>query len=75
MQTNSMVPMASNAQINTQNVFRDKDLDGGFILRANTEVAGILHAAIKDKSADNAASVKLQDLAMNLLDGNKRCYG
>ena len=69
------MPLTSIPQINTQNVFRDKDLDAGFILRANAEVAAILHAANKGKSNDNAASAKLQDLALNLLDPNKRCYG
>ena len=54
-----MMPLTSIPQINTQNVFRDKDLDAGFILRANTEVAAILHAANKGKSNDNAASSKL----------------
>jgi len=67
--------LTSIPQINTQNVFRDKDLDAGFILRANTEVAAILHAANKGKSTDNIVSEKLQDLALNLLDANKRCYG
>ena len=62
-------------QINTENVFRDKDLDVGFILRASTEVAGILHAAIKDKSPDQAANAKLMDLALSLLDPKKRTYG
>ena len=63
--------------INTQNVFKDKDLDVGFILRANTDVAAILHTAIKDKPADEGrkANAKLQDLGLTLLDSNKRTYG
>ena len=58
-------------------MFRDKDLDVGFILRANTEVAAILHAAIKEKPMDDGrpASEKLQDFGLTLLDQNKRCYG
>ena len=63
------------SQINTENVFRDKDLDVGFILRANNEVAAILHAAIKDKNPDPTANDKLQDLALTLLDAKKRTYG
>jgi hypothetical protein len=31
-------------------VFRDKELDAGFILRANVDVAKILRDAINDKS-------------------------
>ncbi len=65
-----------NPQLNTSNVFRDQDLDVGFILRANTEVAAILHAATKDKNGDNqATAAKLQDLAITILDPNKRTYG
>ena len=58
-------------------MFRDKDLDVGFILRANTDVAAILHAAIKDKPTEDGrqASAKLQDFGLTLLDPNKRCYG
>ena len=37
-------------RINTDNVFRDKELDAGFILRANEEVSKVLKAAINDKS-------------------------
>eukprot|EP00353_Schmidingerella_taraikaensis_P006095 CAMPEP_0185568742 /NCGR_PEP_ID=MMETSP0434-20130131/1607_1 /TAXON_ID=626734 ORGANISM="Favella taraikaensis, Strain Fe Narragansett Bay" /NCGR_SAMPLE_ID=MMETSP0434 /ASSEMBLY_ACC=CAM_ASM_000379 /LENGTH=69 /DNA_ID=CAMNT_0028183345 /DNA_START=81 /DNA_END=290 /DNA_ORIENTATION=- len=47
----------------------------GFILRANQDVAQILHAAIKDKSGESQASTKLQDLGLTLLDANKRTYG
>lgn len=68
----------SNPQhINTQNVFRDKDLDVGFILRANTDVAAILHAAIKEKPGEDGrpAGSKLQDFGLTLLDSNKRTYG
>lgn len=36
-------------RINTENVFRDKELDVGFILRANEEVAKLLKGAINDK--------------------------
>ena len=37
-------------RINTDNVFRDKELDAGFILRANEEVSKVLKVAINDKS-------------------------
>ena len=52
-------------------------MDVGFILRANTDVAAILHAAIKDKPVAEGvqASSKLQDLGLTLLDQNKRTYG
>ena len=56
-------------------MFRDKDLDVGFILRANQEVAAVLHAAIKDKTGMGPASAKLQDFALTLLDAHKRTYG
>ena len=58
-------------------MFRDKDLDVGFILRANTDVAAILHAAIKEKPTEDGrpASEKMQDFGLTLLDQNKRCYG
>ena len=43
--------MPSNGgRINTDNVFRDKELDSGFILRANEEVSKVLKAATNDKS-------------------------
>ena len=60
-------------RINTDNVFRDKELDAGFILRANEEVSKVLKAAINDKSESQQQS--LQDLAITLYDPNKRCYG
>lgn len=63
------------SQTNTQKVFRDKELDSGFILRANSDVAGILHQATKSKNNDQELNAKLQDLALNMLDSNKRCYG
>lgn len=44
-------------RINTENVFRDKELDVGFILRANEEVAKLLKAAINDKGETMQASV------------------
>ena len=37
-------------RINTDNVFRDKELDVGFILRANEEVSKVLKLAINDKN-------------------------
>ena len=37
-------------RINTDNVFRDKELDVGFILRANEEVSKVLKLAINEKS-------------------------
>lgn len=57
-------------------MFRDKDLDVGFVLRANVEVASIIRAAIKEKPGEETqASAKLQDLALTLLCGHKRTYG
>ena len=47
----------------------------GFILRANQDVAQILHAAIKDKSGESQASQKLHDLSLTLLDPMKRTHG
>ena len=38
-------------------MFRDKDLDSGFILRANTEVAEVLRTATKDKSGEISVGV------------------
>ena len=64
-----------NTQISTDNVFRDKDLDVGFILRTNPDVAKIIHDAIKDKTGEAQASAKLQDLALTVLDEAKRTYG
>jgi hypothetical protein len=55
-------------KINTDNVFRDKELDQGFILRANEEVAKSLKLAISDERP-------VDDLDLQLLDSNKRCYG
>ena len=36
-------------RINTENVFRDKELDQGFVLRANEEVTKILKEVIDEK--------------------------
>jgi hypothetical protein len=33
-------------KINTENVFRDKELDQGFVLRANEEVSKVLKQVI-----------------------------
>jgi len=38
--------MNHSSRINTENVFRDKELDQGFILRANEEVAKHLKSII-----------------------------
>lgn len=40
----------SGGRINTDNVFRDKELDVGFILRANEEVSKVLKLAINDEA-------------------------
>jgi len=69
-------------------VFRDKELDKGFVLRANEEVAKLLQKVIKsDKSTskthkpetDNAASKEMNpvpsEFNLTLFDSNKRLYG
>ena len=61
---------SQSGRINTENVFRDKELDQGFILRANEEVAKTLKLAMKE---DGGRPVSEFDLT--LLDANKRCYG
>lgn len=38
-------------------------------------MAAILHAATKKSQFDAELTAKLQDLSLNLLDANKRCYG
>jgi TATA-binding protein-associated factor Taf7 len=55
-------------RINTENVFRDKELDCGFILRANEEVSKILREAINGENQP-------RDMSINLLDSTKRCFG
>ena len=60
-------------RINTDNVFRDRELDAGFILRANEEVSKVLKLAINEKG--DAQQAGLQDLQLTLYDPNKRCYG
>jgi len=59
-----------NSKINTENVFRDRELDQGFILRANEEVSKVLKMIINgDAKADKGG------ISISLLDPSKRCYG
>jgi hypothetical protein len=57
-------------RINTENVFRDKELDQGFILRANDEVAKTLKQAMKEDGGR-----PISEIDLTLCDANKRCYG
>lgn len=41
-----MIKLIKMSKINTENVFRDRELDQGFILRANEEVSKTLKAMI-----------------------------
>jgi hypothetical protein len=59
-----------NGRINTDNVFRDKELDMGFIMRANDEVAKILKQAMQEDGGRPVSEIDL-----TLCDSNKRCYG
>ena len=63
--------------IDTSKIFRDHELDQGFILRANKDVAKILQTAIKDEQVSKEDSKRnpCADLALTLLDANKRTYG
>lgn len=56
------------SKINTDNVFRDRELDQGFVLRANEEVSKILKTACQ-------ADTKQDGIQLSLLDKSKRCYG
>jgi len=56
-----------NSRINTENVFRDKELDQGFILRANEEVAKHLKSLINGEINT--------EMFVTLLDSAKRCFG
>jgi transcription initiation factor TFIID subunit 7 len=58
-----------NSKINTDNVFRDKELDQGFILRANEEVAKVLKTIIHGEAKSD------KSMSISLLDPSKRCYG
>lgn len=60
-----------NSKINTDNVFRDRELDQGFILRANEEVTKVLKLVM---SQDQKQSDK-GGFSISLLDPAKRCYG
>jgi TATA-binding protein-associated factor Taf7 len=55
-------------KINTENVFRDKELDQGFIMRANEEVSKVLKQVI-------SGDAQKSGIALSLLDPSKRCYG
>jgi len=61
--------MNHSSRINTENVFRDKELDQGFILRTNEEVAKHLKSKIAGEPS------KSSEMSVTLLDPAKRCYG
>jgi len=62
--------LQQSGRINTENVFRDKELDLGFIMRANEEVSKTLKNAMKE-----GGGKPLESFDLTLYDPYKRCYG
>jgi len=60
-----------NSKINTENVFKDRELDQGFILRANDEVSKLLKSILKGEESHQMN----KGMSVTLLDPKKRCYG
>ena len=59
--------------INTTKIFKENELDKGFILRANDTVARIMREIIHSSSTDEKASNHNIDIIN--LDPNKKLYG
>ena len=59
------------SKINTENVFKDRELDQGFILRANDEVSKLLKSILKGEESHQVN----KGMSITLLDPKKRCYG
>lgn len=58
--------------INTDNIFRESELDKGFVIRANDSVSKLLRELI---SGHNPALRKEQNMEVINLDSNKRTFG
>lgn len=60
-----------NQAIKTDKIFKETELDKGFILRANDEIARTLRELIRGTHNDKESS----NLEILYLDPNKRTYG
>ncbi len=60
-----------NSKINTENIFKDRELDQGFILRANDEVSKLLRSILHNEDSHRIN----KGMNISLLDPQKRCYG
>jgi hypothetical protein len=58
--------------ISTDNIFRENELDKGFVLRANDQVTRILREMISHSTAEENSEKNLNIIS---LDSNKRTYG
>jgi hypothetical protein len=58
--------------ISTDSIFRENELDKGFVLRANDQVTRILREMISHSTAEENSEKNLNIIS---LDSNKRTYG
>jgi hypothetical protein len=68
-----MMQISTKPSIDTSKIFKESELDKGFVLRANDSVARTLRELIRSTSQDN--TLKNRNLEILNLDPDKHLFG